>query len=83
MQMDNNFLMGKQEYPSNVLAAKLPMTDFVAAMGAVKHKPKETDPTDVAFLVTKDEHKWYPIYYCCGEKYHGGCKKCLNVTKAV
>ena len=37
-QLDNNFLMGKQEYPSDVLAAKRLMTDFVPATSVVKHK---------------------------------------------
>ena len=35
-QLDNNFLMGEQEYPSNVLTAKSLMTDSVLATGAVK-----------------------------------------------
>ena len=38
MQLDNNFLMGIQEYPSDVLAAKRLMMDFVPATGVVKHK---------------------------------------------
>ena len=51
-QLDNNFLMGKQEYPSNVLAAKRLMTDFVPATGAVKHKRQENSPSNVAFVET-------------------------------
>ena len=38
VQLDNNFLMVEQEYPSNVLAAKRLRTDFIPATGAVKHK---------------------------------------------
>jgi len=51
-QPNNNFLMGKQEYPSDVLAAKRLMTDFVPATGAVKHKRQESGPSDVAFVET-------------------------------
>ena len=36
-QLNNNFLMGEQEYPSNVLTANRLMMDFVQATGAVKH----------------------------------------------
>ena len=51
-QLDSNFLMGKQEYPSDVLAAKRLMTDFFPATDAVKHKRQESGPSDVAFVET-------------------------------
>jgi hypothetical protein len=56
-QLDNNFLIGEQEYSSNVLAANWMMTDFVPTTGAMKHKHKETDLTNLAFSETKDIHK--------------------------
>ena len=28
MELNNNYLLGKQEYPANVLRAKRPMTNF-------------------------------------------------------
>ena len=37
-QLDNNFVMGKEEYSSNILASKSLMTDFVPATGVVEHK---------------------------------------------
>ena len=82
-QLDNNFLMGKQEYPSNVLATKRLMTDFVPATGTMKHTQQESGPSDVAFVETRCKGKWSPTCYCCGERHPGGCKKCPNVTKAV
>ena len=83
MQLDNNFLMGKQEYPSNVLLAKRLMTDFVAATGAVKHKRQESGPSEVAFVKTGDGGKWSLTCYCCGEWHEGGYMKCPNVSEAV
>ena len=71
-QLDNNFLMGKQEYPSNVLAAKRLMTDCVPATGVVEHKREESGPSDVAFMERKCKGKWYPTCYCGGEQYPGG-----------
>ena len=59
-QLDNNFLMGKQEYPSDVLTTKRRMTDFVPATGSVKHKRQENGPSNVAFVETKGEGKWLP-----------------------
>ena len=52
MQLDNNFLMGKQEYPSDDLVAKRLMTDFVLATGVVKHKRQESGPSNVVFVKT-------------------------------
>ena len=82
-QLDYNFLMGKQEYPSDVLTAKGLMTDFVPATGAVKHRRQDSSPSNVAFVETKGERKWLPTCYCCGEKHEGGYRKCPNVSDAV
>ena len=59
-QLDNNFLMGKQEYPSNVLSAKRLMPDFVPVTGVVKHKRQESGPSNVAFVKTKGRREVYP-----------------------
>ena len=84
MQLDNNILMGKQEHPRDVLAAKRLMTGFVPATGVVKHKRQESGPSDVAFMERKDEGGGgHHTCYCCGEHHHGGYRKCPDVTKAV
>ena len=54
MQLDNNILMGKQEHPRDVLAAKRLMTGFVPATGDMKHKNQESGPSDVAVVETRD-----------------------------
>ena len=82
-QLDNNFLMGKQEYPSDVLAAKRLMTDFVPATGVVKHKRQESGPSDVAFVETGGGRSFIPGCYCCGEQHEGGYRKCPNVSEVV
>ena len=68
-QLDNNFLMEEQEYPSDVLAAKRLMTDFVPATGAVKQTIQESGPSHVAFVETGDRE--YPTCYACGRKHRG------------
>ena len=57
---DNNFLMGEQVYPIDVLQDKRLMADFVLAAGAAKHRQKLTKLTDVAFVETTDQewHTW-------------------------
>ena len=81
LQLDNNFLMGEQEYPSSVLTAQQLMMDFVPTTSAVKHKRKEMGPLDVAFVETNTNLR--SICYCCGEQHPGGYRKCLNMMKAV
>ena len=81
--LDNNLLMKEQEYPSNNLAAKRLMTDFVLATGVVKHRHQESGPLDVAFVETNDNTPWFPTCYCCEENHPGGYKKCPNVAQPV
>ena len=82
-QLDTNVLMGEQEYPGNVLAAKRLMTDFDPTTNAVKHKRKESGPLAVAFVETKGKHTWHPTCYCYGNRHSSKYEKCPNVTKAV
>ena len=44
------------------------MTGFVPATGGVKHKHQESGLSNVAFVETKGEGKWYPTCYCYGEQ---------------
>ena len=73
-QLDNTLLIGEQDYSSDVLVAKWLMMDFVPGTGEVKHKRQESNPSDVAFVETKDKRMWYLTCYCCGEKHPGGYK---------
>ena len=78
-ELDNNFLMGEQEYPCDVLRAKRLMSDFVpAAPFAGRQRREQAQPTDVAFVEAR-AHK--PICYACGKRHVGGFRECLNVTK--
>ena len=74
-QLDNTFLMGKQEYPNNVLATNRLMTDFVPATGVVTQKRQESGPSGVSFMETKGKGEWHPMYYCYGEQHPGGYRK--------
>ena len=49
-QLDNNFLMGEQEYPRDVLAAKRLMNDFSPPVGSTKPTREKVPATDVAFV---------------------------------
>ena len=65
--LNNNFLLGRQEYPKDVLALKRLMTDFDpdAATGT-KRTQEQVQPTNVAFVKSRG---WeFPICYCCGNK---------------
>ena len=50
LQLDNNFLMGEQEYPRDVLAAKRLMTNFSPPIGTTKQAREKVPATDVAFV---------------------------------
>ena len=51
--MNNNYLIGKQEYPANVLAAKRLMTDFnysnISKPTSAGKQQEQVEPTYVAF----------------------------------
>ena len=46
-QLDNNFIMGEQEYPRDVLAAKSLMTDFSPPIGSTKQTREKVPAMDV------------------------------------
>ena len=80
-QMDNNFLMGEHgQYPSDVLAAKILLTDLSLPV-VVKPARERVPATDVAFVKQGTE----PIgeCYACGKKHPGGYKKCRGVNEAA
>ena len=77
-ELNNNSLLGKQEYPSSVLAAKRLMTGFdYSNVGNPINAVKQQDQvqlTDVAFM---EKGKWDggPICYCCGKRHKGGWRE--------
>ena len=89
LQLDNNFLVGEQEYPKDVLAAKRLMTNFSPPIGTKKQAREKVQATDVAFVEagakpwhTKKEWQTDPPgeCYCCGKRHPGGYLKCLNLS---
>ena len=74
-EMNNNYLIRKQEYLANVLAAKRIMTNFhyynVGNPTSAGKQQEQVQPTDVAF-VEKGEWGGGPIYYCCIERHKDG-----------
>ena len=65
--LNNNFLLGRQEFPKDVLASKRLMTDFEPDVETgTKRTQEQVQPTDVAFVESRG---WeFPICYCCGKK---------------
>ena len=65
--LNNNFLLGRQEYPKDVLASKRLMTDFDPDVATgTKRTQEQVQPTDVAFV---ESGGWeFQICYCCGKK---------------
>ena len=77
MELRNNYLLGNQEYPANVLAEKRLMNDFDylndgKPTSAVKHQ-EQVQPMDVA-LVEKGNWGGVPVCYCCGKRHKGGLR---------
>ena len=74
-ELNNNYLLGKQEYQANVLAAKWIMTNFdyskVRNPTSAGKQQEQVQPTDVAF-VGKGKWDGSTICYCCGERHKGG-----------
>ena len=70
--LKNNYLLGNQEYPANVLVTKWLMTDFDYSnvgnpTSAVKQQ-EQVQPTGIVF-VKKGKWDGGPICYCCGERH--------------
>ena len=82
--LSNNCLFWKQEYPANVLASKLLMTNFdYLNVGKPTNTGKQPEQVQPMYVVFVEKGKWDggPICYCCGERHEGGwweCSKALN-----
>ena len=65
--LNNNFLLGRQEYPKDVLASKRLVTNFDPDVATgTKRMQEQMQPTDVAFV--KSGGWEFPICYYCRNK---------------
>ena len=56
--LDDNYLLGKQEYPQDLLAAKRLLADF---KGTSKPKKQGNDKDAAGVAFTKKEAQWAPV----------------------
>lgn len=77
--LDDNYLLGKQEYPQDLLAAKWLLADFKGTRKPKKRGSKEEDTAGVTFA--KQGGKWAPVCHGCGCRFPGGWLKCPCVTE--
>ena len=85
-ELEKNFLLGKQEYPTTIMVAKRLMTDFQPTGGSVggNHNQKDRlELTNVAFIEkNRTTGGFDPICYCCGNRCNnGGWCEFPNVTQ--
>ena len=81
--LDDNYLLGKQEYPQDMLAAKRLLADFKGVGPSTKRKtPGPEEGQGVAF-VEGGGGGYVPNCHGCGKKCKGGWRKCQNITEAV
>ena len=81
--LNNNFLLGRQEYPKDVLVSKRLMTDFDPDVATgTKRTQEQVQPTDVALV---ESGGWeFPICYCCGKKCNKyGWRSCPTSSQKV
>ena len=81
--LNNNFLLGRQEYPKDVLASKRLMTDFDPdVVTGTNCTQEQVQPANVAFV---ESGGWeFPICYCCGKKCNKyGWRRCPTSYQKV
>ena len=82
-ELSKKYLLGKQDYPDNVLAAKSLMTNFdysnVGKPTSAGKQQEQVQPTDVA-LVEKGKWDGGPICYCCGKIHEGEWRECPKAS---
>ena len=76
--LDDNYLLGKQEYPQDLLAAKRLLADFKGTSKA-KKRGSDDDAAGVAFA--EKEAPWAPVCHGCGRRCPGGWRKCQHITE--
>ena len=80
--LDDNYLLGKQEYPQDLLAAKRLLVDFKGSGSSTKRKtPGPEEGQGVAFI-EGGGGGYIPNCHGYGKKCKGGWRKCQNITEA-
>ena len=77
--LGDNFLLGKQEYPQDLLAAKRLLADFKGT-GPTSRKATEPAPGQGVAFVEGGKGRYVPNCYGCGKKCQGGYKACKHIT---
>ena len=78
--LGDNYLLGQQEYPQDLLAAKRLLADFKGVPSKVKNAAEAADEQRVAFAEDGMGGEYIPTCYGCGRKYKGGWRKCSHIT---
>ena len=81
--LNKNFLLGRQEYPKDVLASNRLMTDFDPDVATwTKRTQEQVQPTDVDFVESGGGE--FPICYYCGNKFNKyGWRRCPTSSQKV
>lgn len=78
--LGDNYLLGKQEYPQDLLAAKRLLADYRGVPGKARKAAAAADDQGVAFA-EGGKTEYVPTCHGCGNKCHGGYRKCTNITE--
>ena len=79
--LGDNYLLGQQEYPQDLLAAKRLLADFKGAPSKVKKAAEAADEQGVAFAEGGKGGEYIPTCHGCGRKCKGGRRKCPHITE--
>ena len=66
MELNNNYVLGNQEYPANVLAAECLMIDFdYSNVGKPTNMGKQQEQVHTTYIAFVEKGKWDggPIFY--------------------
>ena len=66
--LEDNYLLGKQEYPQDLLAAKRLLADFKGASSKVKKASESAGEQGVAFAEGGKKGEYIPTCHGCGRK---------------
>ena len=81
MALGDNYLLGKQEYPQDLLAAKRLLADFKGAPSKVKKASEATGEQGVAFAKGGKGGEYISTCYGCDRKCKGGWRVCKYITE--
>ena len=79
--LNDNYLLSKQEYPSDMKGAKRLLADFKGLGPGNKKRGTVVEGQGIAFT-KKAGGKWVPTCHGCGKKCEGGYRACQNITEA-